>query len=39
MRIFCSANDSHIFPPKNNSAFDNLVGIYLTNWRLNDVDG
>ena len=25
-----SAKDSHIFPTKNNSVFDNLVGIYLT---------
>ena len=30
VRIFCSAKDSHIFPTKNNSAFDSLVGIYLT---------
>ena len=37
MRIFCTAKDSHIFPTKNNSAFDNLVGIYLTSLCLNDV--
>ena len=37
VRIFCSAKDSYIFPTKNNSVFDNLVGIYLTSWRLNDV--
>ena len=30
VRIFCSAKDSHIFPTKNNSVFDNLAGIYLT---------
>ena len=30
VRIFCNAKDSHIFPTKNNSVFDNLVGIYLT---------
>ena len=27
---FCTAKDSHIFPTKNNSVFDNLVDIYLT---------
>ena len=32
-----SAKDSHIFPTKNNSVFDNLVGTYLTSRRLNDV--
>ena len=37
MRIFCSAKDSHIFPTKNNSVFDNVVGIYLTSLCLNDV--
>ena len=30
VRIFCSAKYSHVFPTKNNSVFDNLVGIYLT---------
>ena len=25
-----TAKDSHIFPTKNNSGFDNLIGIYLT---------
>ena len=25
------------FQQKNNSVFDNLVGIYLMSWRLNDV--
>ena len=30
VRIFCNAKDSHIFPTKNNSVFDNVVGIYLT---------
>ena len=25
-----NAKDSHIFPTKNNSVFDNIVGIYLT---------
>ena len=29
VRIFCSAKDSHIFSTKNNSVFDNFVGIYL----------
>ena len=30
MRIFCKCNakDSHIFPTKNNSVFDNVVHIY-----------
>ena len=28
--IFCNVKDSHIFPTKNNSIFDNVVGIYLT---------
>ena len=37
MRIFCNAKDSHIFPTKNNWVFDNVVGIYLTRWPLNDV--
>ena len=27
----------HIFPTKNNSVFDNIVSIYLTSWRLNNV--
>ena len=26
----CDAKDSHIFPTKNNSVFDNVVSIYLT---------
>ena len=30
VRIFCTAKDSHIFSTKNNSGFDNVVGIYLT---------
>ena len=30
VRIFCPAKDSHLFSTKNNSGFDNLVGIYLT---------
>ena len=29
VRIFCNAKDSHIFPTKNNSGFDNVIGIYL----------
>ena len=29
VRIFCNAKDSHIFPTKNNSVFENVVGIYL----------
>ena len=33
----CNAKDSHIFPTKNNSVFDNVVGIYLTRCPLNDV--
>ena len=37
MRIFYTAKDSHIFPTKNNSVFDTVVGIYLTELRLNDV--
>ena len=37
MRIFCTAKDSHIFSTKNNSGIDNVVSIYLMNWRLNDV--
>ena len=37
VRIFCTAKDSHIFPTKNNSIFDNGVHIYLTCWRLIDV--
>ena len=31
-----NAKDSHIFPTKNNSVFENLVYIYLTSWRLNN---
>ena len=31
------AKDSHIFSTKNNSVFDNVVSIYFTNCRLNDV--
>ena len=31
LRIFCTAKDSHIFSTKNNSGFDNIVSIYLTN--------
>ena len=31
------AKDFHIFPTKNNSGFDNVVGIYLTSGPLNDV--
>ena len=30
VKIFCSVKESHIFPTKNKSVFDNLVGIYLT---------
>ena len=30
VRISCTATDSHIFPPKNNSVFDKVVGVYLT---------
>ena len=37
MRIFCTAKDSHIVPTKNNSVFDNVVGINLTRRPLNDV--
>ena len=37
VRIFCIAKDSHIFTTKNNSVFDNVVGIYLTRWPLNDI--
>ena len=31
VRIFCTAKGSHIYSTKNNSEFDNVVGIYLTN--------
>ena len=37
MRIFCTAKDSLIFSTKNNSGFDNVVSVHLTNWRLNDI--
>ena len=37
VRIFSNANDSYIFPTKNNSLFDNVVGIYLTSCCLYDV--
>ena len=37
MRIFCNAKDSHIFPTKNDSVFDNVVSISLTSRRLNNV--
>ena len=30
VRIFCTAKDSHIFSTKNNSGFDNVVGMYFT---------